>query len=117
MFKLQRMSELKITQTVPLTRGEDKVMRVTGSRVTLEALVRQFKNGATAEQMQEDFPSLTLSEIYSVIAYYLQHSHAVQDYLDEQDRAVQELRRETEAVLDTGELRQRLRQRRMQATA
>ena len=91
------MGEMSLTQTVPLTRGEDGVLRVTGSRVTLDSIVAQFKTGATAEQIQEDYPSVTLNDIYSLIAYYLQHSRAVEDYLREQAQAATEVRGELES--------------------
>ena len=109
------MGEMSLTQTVPLTRGEDGVLRVTGSRVTLDSIVAQFKTGATAEQIQEDYPSVTLNDIYSLIAYYLQHSRAVEDYLREQAQAATEVRGELERNLETKELRERLRRRRAQA--
>ena len=111
------MNDLPTTQTVPLTRGQDGVWRVIGSRVTLDSVARQFKSGATAEQIQEDFPSLTLSDIYSVISSFLQHPRAVEDYLREQTAAAQEVRRELDVCIPTGELRARLRQRRAQAVA
>jgi len=111
------MSNLPTTQTVPLTRGDDGVWRVMGSRVTLDVIVRQFKSGATSEQIQEDFPSLTLSDIYSVIAYFLQHRGVVEDYLREEASAAEEVRREVESHLETEDLRGRLRQRRARAVA
>ena len=111
------MNDLPTTQTVPLTRGQDGVWRVTGSRVTLDSVVRQFKSGATAEQIQEDFPSLTLSDIYSLISYFLQHPRAVEDYLREQTAAAQEVRHELEFCIPTGDLRARLRQRHVQPVA
>ncbi len=46
---------------------------------------------------------------------HLQHSRAVEDYLSEQARAAEQVRREVEHGLATGELRDRLRQRRAQA--
>jgi len=93
------------------------VFRITGTRISLDSIVREFKDGATAEQIQEDFPSATLSDIYSVIAYYLQHARAVEDYLGAQAQAAKEVRREVESREDTRGLRERLRQRRAQATA
>jgi uncharacterized protein (DUF433 family) len=110
------MSE-KLTQAIPLVRDEAGVLRITGSRVTLDSIVHQFNSGATAEQIQEDFPSLTLREVYAVIAYYLQNTDAVDDYLRGETHAAGEFRREAEALRDTGELRKRLRQRRAKATA
>jgi uncharacterized protein (DUF433 family) len=111
------MTELNMAQAVPLTGGEGGVFRITGTRVTLDSIVREFKNGATPEQIQEDFPSVTLSDIYSVIAYYLQHSRTVEDYLSAQAQAAKEVRREVESRVDTRGLRERLRLRRAQATA
>ena len=106
-----------MTQAVPLTRGEGGVFRIAGTRVTLDSIVREFKDGATPEQIQEDFPSVTLSDIYSVIAYFLQHSRPVEDYLRAQVQAVREVRREVESRIDTRGLRERLKQRRAHATA
>jgi uncharacterized protein (DUF433 family) len=75
------MIELETIQTVPLTAGEDGVIRITGSRVTLDSIVSQFKRGATAEEIQHAFPSLSLREIYGAISYYLEHTDRVEEYL------------------------------------
>ena|SRR5437667_2946222 len=109
------MVALETTQSVPLTLGEDGTIRITGSRVTLDSVVHQFKNGATAEQIQEDFPSLHLRDIYGVIAYYLQHTEELEDYLRSQQRAAAQTRREIESRQDTSGLRERLRRRRAKA--
>jgi uncharacterized protein (DUF433 family) len=111
-YRFHVMPTLDATQAVPLTLGDDGTIRITGSRVTLDSVVHQFQQGATAEQIQEDFPSLTLRDIYGVIAYYLQHTPAVEDYLRTQAQAATQTRREIEAGPETGELRERLRQRR-----
>src|SRR5437879_3129236 len=109
------MVEVSITQSVPLTRSADGVFRVTGSRVTLDSIVHQFKSGATPEQIQEEFPSLALSDIYSVIAFYLQQARAVEEYLSEQAQTAKEIRREVETNLETKDLRERLSRRRSKA--
>jgi uncharacterized protein (DUF433 family) len=106
------MPTLDATQTVPLTLGDDGTIRITGSRVTLDSVVHLFKQGATAEQIQEDLPSLALRDIYSVIAYYLQHTPAVEEYLRTQAQAAAQTRQDIEAVQNTSEMRERLRQRR-----
>lgn len=106
-----------MAQSIPLARGEDGAFRVTGTRVTLDSIVHEFKEGATPEQIQEDFPSVALSDIYTVVAYYLQHPRAVEEYLREQAQAANEVRREVESQQDNRGLRERLRQRRARATA
>jgi uncharacterized protein (DUF433 family) len=104
------------TQAVPLTQGNDGVFRITGSRVTLDSIVHQFQSGATAEQIQEDFPSVSLGDVYAVIAWFLQHAHAVEDYLNEQAQAGAQVRREVEGGVDARDLREHLKRRRAQAT-
>ena len=106
------MAALEITQTVPITLGEDGTFRIAGSRVTLDSVVHQFKSGATAEQIQDDFPSLHLRNIYGVIAYYLEHSQAVEQYLQVQEQSAAQTRQEIESKQDTTGLRERLCQRR-----
>ena len=61
------MPESETIQRAPLTRGGDGTIRIVGLRVTLDAIVFQFKSGATAEQIQEDFPSLHLRDIKSSV--------------------------------------------------
>lgn len=65
------------------------------------------------------FDGSSLIQVWMVhhlmIAYYLQHASAVEDYLAEQAQAVQEVRREVENGLATNALRERLSQRRAQA--
>jgi uncharacterized protein (DUF433 family) len=85
---------------------------VTGSRVTLDSIIDEFNRGATAEHIQEDFPSLTLSEIYSSIAYYLEHRQPVEDYLAEQALAGERARRRADAQPPLADLRERIRARR-----
>ena len=108
------MASLEPTQTVPLTMGEDGTIRITGSRVTLDCVIDEFKRGATAEQIQDDFPSLTLRQVYGTIAYYLEHTETVEEYLREQDEAAEATRRWLESQQDTTVLRERIRQRRSQ---
>lgn len=109
------MPELEPIQRAPLTSGEDGTIRITGSRVPLDSIVSQFKSGATAEQIQEDFPSLHLRDIYGAIAYYLQNTRAVEEYLRDQQQAAAQTRREIESHRDTTGLRERLRRRRAEA--
>lgn len=90
------MNSLDVTYTAPLTQDEDGTIRIRGSRVTLDSILHAFQQGATAEQIQDSFPSVTLREIYGVIAYYLEHRERVETYLAEQVQAAQEVRRTLE---------------------
>ena len=79
------MVELETTMAAPLTRWEDGSIRIIGSRVPIESILYHFKQGASAERIQESFPSLTLREIYGAIFYYLDNVEAVEEYLRRQE--------------------------------
>ena len=104
--------KLETTQPVPLDLTEDGRIRIKGSRVSLDSIVHHFKQGATAEQIQDSFPSLSLREIYGAIAYYLEHTETIEDYLGEQRERAEETRHFIESQIDTAALRKRVRARR-----
>lgn len=108
------MTSLKTKVAVPLTRWEDGTIRIIGSRVQLDSIVHHFKLGATAEQIQDSFPSLQLREIYGAIFYYLEHTSVVEEYLRQQGEAEEETCRLIESRPETAALRERIRQRRSQ---
>jgi uncharacterized protein (DUF433 family) len=108
------MIHLKSAQTVPLTVGSDDTIRVTGSRVTLDSVIQAFQQGATAEQIQDSFPSLSLRDIYGTISYYLENLAEVEIYLAGQFQAIAETRQHLEAGQDSSSLGQALRARRLQ---
>ena len=97
--------------------GRQRTWMPTRSRVTLDSVVRQFRSGASAEEILQDFPYLALSDIYAVIAYYLQHAAAVEDYLHEQAQGAEAVRRDVEGHLQTKDLRDCLRRQRARAVA
>src|SRR5262249_35421527 len=79
--------QLEVSQHVPLTQWEDGTIRITGTRITLDVIVNQFKLGATAEQICDSFPAASLKDIYGTIYYYLEHTEAVEAYMREQQQA------------------------------
>ena len=55
---------------------------VAGTRVSLDSIVYSFNDGQSPEAIQEDFPSLKRSQIYGVIAFYLDHQAEIDKYLE-----------------------------------
>jgi uncharacterized protein (DUF433 family) len=102
------MTTAVAVETVPLTPGEDRVIRVAGTRVTLDTVIEAFNAGATAEEIAQDYSVLDLADIYSVITYYLRHRSAVEQYLERRAEQRQAVRRENEGRFDYCDLRQRL---------
>jgi uncharacterized protein (DUF433 family) len=100
---------LENIQNTPLIISDDGTLRVKGSRVTLDVIVRQFKQGATAEQILEDYPSLNLRDVYGAIYYYLDHEEEVEEYLKTQKDAAAETRKFVERKNDGKILRDHIR--------
>jgi len=97
---------------VPLEIKEDGVVRVTGSRVTLDTVVGAFNEGASAEEIVEQYPSLALTDVYAVLNYYLHEKQTVDVYLSEYRQRGEQIRREVEARFSPVGIRERLLARR-----
>jgi uncharacterized protein (DUF433 family) len=104
--------QLDVSQHVPLTQWADGTIRMTGTRITLDVIVNQFKLGATAEQRFDSFPAASLKDIYGTLYYYLEHTEAVEAYMREQQQAAAETRQWVESQPGNRVLRERLRARR-----
>jgi len=100
------------SQALPLRTDAEGVVRVAGTRVTLDTLVAAFKQGATAEQIADDYPVVDLSDIYAVITYYLRHREDVDQYLAEQRREGERVRLQMRERIDPHGVRDRLLARR-----
>ncbi len=98
---------LSIT-TVPLSTDDAGVLRVGDSRVSLDSIIFAFKEGATPEEIVQQYPVLQLPDVYAVISYYLQHSAEVEAYLAQRRTQRLALRQELEARFDPQGIRARL---------
>ena len=56
---------------------------VAGTRIPLESVVHQFREGQTAEAIVEDLPALRLEQVYGAIAFYLAHRYEIDSYLSQ----------------------------------
>jgi len=96
----------------PLVVHDDGVIRVAGTRVTVEAIVIAFDAGATPEEIVQKYPTIGLSAVYSVCAYVLAHRAEVDKYVLAQDQAAQQVRAEMEVHFPPTGIRDRLLARR-----
>jgi len=97
-----------VTEPVPLAVDEHSVVRVGGTRVTLDVIVHLFQQGATAEEIAVDFPAITLADVYDAIAYYLRHTKDVDAYLSFRQDQADAAREKAERRFDPAGLRDRL---------
>lgn len=68
----------------------DGTIRVGSSEVRIDLVVQHFKQGASASQIQQQFPSLALGDVYRAIIYYLEHVEGIEAYLEEQQERLAE---------------------------
>jgi uncharacterized protein (DUF433 family) len=102
------MTSAAAMEPIPLSTTADGVIRIAGSRVTLDTVIDSFLAGASPEEIAQDFPVLRLDDIYAVLTYYLRHRGEVDAYLDERRSRAEALRREFEARSAQTGLRGRL---------
>ena len=106
------MAEPATLETIPLVTGSDGVIRVSGTRVPLETIVAPFRDGATPEEMAEQYRSVPLADIYHLIGYYLRHAEELEPYLNRRLVEGEQTRRQNEARWKPEGIRQRLLSRR-----
>lgn len=99
-------------ERVPVQTDADGVIRVAGTRVTLDTLVAAFDAGATAEEIAQQYPSISLPDVYTVIAYYLRHQSEVRAYLGQRQEQAERVRALNERRFDPDGVRDRLLARR-----
>lgn len=73
----------------PYIEVRNAVFYVAGTGVSVESVVIRFQQGASPEKIVHSFPTLKLSQVYGVIAYYLENEKAIKDYILEGDRELE----------------------------
>jgi uncharacterized protein (DUF433 family) len=99
-------------EPIPLTIDSDGVIRVAQTRVTLDTVVQAFADGATAEEIVGQYPSLNLADVYAVISYILRHRADVDSYLEKRQKQADAVHKENESRFSAQGIRERLAARR-----
>ena len=96
----------------PLRKDAEGVIRVGGTRVSLDSVVVAFHDGSTPEEIVQQYPTLGLADTYAAVAYYLNHREEVGGYLRERRAQREQLREEVEARFNPQGIREKLLSRR-----
>ena len=56
---------------------------VAGTGVSLDSVLTRFQDGGSPEKIVHSFPTLKLSQVFGVIAYYLENENAINEYIAE----------------------------------
>lgn len=109
---LKGMPEALKSEPVPLETGPDGVIHVRGTRITLDTVWAAFDEGATAEEIVQQYPSLSLADAYQAIGYCLRNTAEVAGYLAKRRESGDEVRRSNESRWAPQGIRARLLERR-----
>lgn len=99
-------------ETIPLSADADGVVRVGNTRVTLDTVIAAFSEGATAEEILQQYPTLDLAGVYQVLGYYLRRPSEVAAYLQQRRAQAEAVRKQNEGRFDPRGVRERLMARR-----
>jgi uncharacterized protein (DUF433 family) len=99
-------------ETPPLRVDEHGVIRVGGTRVTLDTLIGAFLEGESPEAIADQYSSVELRDVYATITYYLAHRDEVNAYLRRRADLATQTEREIERRSTLPGLRARLLARR-----
>ena len=70
----------------------DEIM-IRGTRIAIQTVIYAYRTGWSAEEIQQQYPSLNAEQVYGVIAYYLAHKSEMDAYILRNERRFEEARR------------------------
>lgn len=106
------MSVVVSTSEIKLTETKAGVLRIGDTRVSLDSVIIAFNQGSAPEEIVYDYDSLTLSEVYAAISYYLQNQNKIDSYLLARASQNEQRREAVEAHSNLIGIRERLLARR-----
>lgn len=102
------MSVEQPVEALPIGKDEQGVYRIAGTRVTLATLIAHFRQGYTAEDLAESFPSISLENIYLAIGQYLRHQQEYDSHLNVHNQVAERVKTAIESKPGYKELRAKL---------
>jgi uncharacterized protein (DUF433 family) len=88
--------------------NDDGVVLIANTRVTLDAIVEAHREGLTAEEIAEQYPSVSAVDIEQTIDHALKHPVEVNRYLVRRIAESERVRQENEARFSPIGIRARL---------
>ena len=77
----------------------DGAYRISDSRVSLDSVVYAWREGLSPERIRENFPVLTLEEVYGAITFYLANQTMIDAYLSEGEAKFEAARQQSNEQL------------------
>jgi len=94
--------------TVPLVQWECGTIRVRNSRVTLDTIVHRMQVGDTVETIHDGFPTVSVSQITEILAWYFENKAEADEYLQQREAEAERIRQWVESQPGYKESREKL---------
>jgi len=91
-----------------LTRDADGFIHLTGHRIGLASLIHYYNEGLSAEMLACEYPSVSLSLVHKVIAFYLENRAGVDEYITRCEDEIERQRSLAAKGPSASELRKRM---------
>jgi uncharacterized protein (DUF433 family) len=76
----------------PYIEQRDNGYWIAGTRISIDSVVYSFLNGESPESIAQNFPLLSLEQVYGAIAFYLANRAIVDAYLKAGEAEFEQLR-------------------------
>ena len=93
---------------VPLEKWDDGSVRVAGTRLHYNVVVRLYQAEGTVEGLLVALPDLEIGAAHRLVAYYLEHRDSVDAWIAQIDREADDIWEDLERIAPTAHLRRRL---------
>ncbi len=77
--------------TVPLVQWEEGSIRVRNSRVSLDTIIIRTQMGDTIERIHSGFPTVSVSQIKEILAWYHDNKTEADEYLHQQEEEAERI--------------------------
>jgi uncharacterized protein (DUF433 family) len=81
-------------EPIPIRSDAHGRLRVGDTNVLLDLVIYAYRDGSTPETIIDQYPSLSLEDVYLALGYYLRHRHKIDAYLKEQEAEAERHERE-----------------------
>jgi uncharacterized protein (DUF433 family) len=86
-----KVMNLASSSTKQYVEQRDKGYWIRGTRISLDSVVYSFLNGESPESIAQNFPLLSLEQVYGAITFYLANREFVDAYLEEGEAEFRQL--------------------------
>jgi uncharacterized protein (DUF433 family) len=66
-------------------------LRIEGTRITVNQIVACYKHGYSPEEIADQYPNLSLAQVYTALGYYHANKEAVEQDLDAEREEAEQL--------------------------